>query len=96
MIRSVFEAVSAEIDEAGGPDAVIEGARMALRLRPDQLEELLARLRDLMGQYPGVDEYLAADPKDADPYALLILLHRRHAPSGPNDPGPSRVDRPRR
>ena len=96
MIRSVFEAVSAEIDEAGGPDAVIEGARMALRLRPDQLEELLARLRDLMGQYPSVDEYLAADPKDADPYAMLILLHRRHAASGPNDTATSFVDRPPR
>ena len=31
-------------DRRGGcADAVIEGARMALRLRPDQLEELLAR-----------------------------------------------------
>ena len=75
---------------------MIEGARMALRLRPDQLEELLARLHDLMGQYPSVDEYLAADPKDADPYAMLILLHRRHAASGPNDTATSFVDRPPR
>jgi DNA-binding transcriptional ArsR family regulator len=78
-IRAVLAAVGAEIEEAG-PGSVLEGARMALRLRPEQLEELLAQIRALIGQYPGGPDYLTADAEGTDPYALLVLLHRRKRP----------------
>jgi len=68
--RAVFEAVSAEIGE-GGPDAVIDGARLAIRLTPDKLDELVSHMREL------IDEYRAADTPGGDPYAMLIVLHRR-------------------
>ena len=92
MLRSVFEAVAAEIDEAGGPAAVVEGARMALRLRPDQLDELLQRLHDLMDRYPTAEEYLAAEPNKGDPYAMLIVLHRRQVSTGVNEADPLSAD----
>ena len=77
MLRSIFEAVAAEVDEAG-PDAVLEGARMALWLRPDQLAVLLAQVRTLLADLPSIDEYLAAGPAPGtDPYALLLVLHKR-------------------
>jgi predicted ArsR family transcriptional regulator len=74
--RAMFGAVAAEIDEAG-PGAVIESSRMAMRLRPDQLDELLGRLRDLIDEYRSADEYLTADASEGDPYAMLVVLHRR-------------------
>jgi len=80
VLQAVFDAVAAEIDEAG-PDAVIEGARMALRLRPDQLDELVGRLRDLIEEYRSPDQYLGADAPDGDPYAMLVILHRRQLAS---------------
>jgi predicted ArsR family transcriptional regulator len=77
LLRAVFEAVAAEVDEAG-PDSVLEGTRMALRLRPEQLTALLAQIRALLEQLPSVDDYLAADfDAEADPYALLLVLHKR-------------------
>jgi DNA-binding transcriptional ArsR family regulator len=82
MLRAVFEAVAAEVEEAG-PDAVLEGARMALRLRPDQLDDLLGQLRTLISQYPGGADYLADDSPGTDPYALLLVLHRRQDPAAP-------------
>jgi DNA-binding transcriptional ArsR family regulator len=76
-LRAVFEAVAAEVDEAG-PDSVLEGLRAALWLRPEELEDLLAQVRGLIGRLPTVDEYLASEPgPDADPYALLVVLHKR-------------------
>jgi predicted ArsR family transcriptional regulator len=78
MLRAIFGAVAAEVDEAGGPDAVLEGARMALRLRPDELEQLLAQLQALLAQLPSIDDYLAAgSAPGTDPYALLLVLHKR-------------------
>ena len=74
--RAMFEAVAAEIDEAG-PGAVIENYRMAMRLRPDQLDALLGRIRDLIDECRGADEYLSPGPPEGDPYAMLIVLHRR-------------------
>ncbi len=71
--HAVLEAVAAEIEEAG-PDAVIEGARMAARLRPEQLTAVLSHLRTL------IDDYQAADSPDGDPYAMLVLFHRRASP----------------
>jgi predicted ArsR family transcriptional regulator len=73
---AIFEAVAAEIAEAG-PDAVVEGARMALRLRPDQLAELRAQILALISQYPPAEYHLTADAPGTDPYALLLILHKR-------------------
>jgi DNA-binding transcriptional ArsR family regulator len=80
MLRAVFEAVAAEVEEAG-PDSVLEGARMALRLRPDQLADLLGQIRTLISQYPGGADYLADEAPGTDPYALLLVLHRRQDPA---------------
>jgi DNA-binding transcriptional ArsR family regulator len=76
-LRAIFEAVAAEVDEAG-PDSVLEGARMAMRLRPDQLAELQAQIRSLIAQYPAGPDYIAQDETPGtDPYAMLLVLHRR-------------------
>jgi DNA-binding transcriptional ArsR family regulator len=77
VLRAIFGAVAAEVGEAG-PGAVLEGVRMPLRLRPDQLDDLLAQLREVLRQFPTAGEYLAApaDPA-ADPYALLLVVHKR-------------------
>lgn len=77
VLRAVLAAVAAEVVEAG-PGAVLEGARLPLWLRPDQLAELRDQLQAVLGRFPGADEYLAADPPaDADAYALLLVLHKR-------------------
>jgi predicted ArsR family transcriptional regulator len=77
VLRAIFGAVAAEVGEAG-PGALLEGVRMPLRLRPDQLAELLTQLRGVLAQYPRADQYLAApDDPGADPYALLLIVHRR-------------------
>jgi DNA-binding transcriptional ArsR family regulator len=77
VLRAIFAAVAAEVTEAG-PDALLEGVRMPLRLRPDQLAELLAQLREVLGRLPSADEYLAApDDPGADAYALLLVVHKR-------------------
>jgi len=77
VLRAIFEAVAHEVDEAG-PDSVLEGTRMALWLRPDELADLMTRVRALTDALPSVDEYLAAQPApDADPYALLLVVHKR-------------------
>ncbi len=76
-LRAIFEAVAAEVDEAG-PDSVLEGVRMAMRLRPDQLTELQAQIRFLISQYPAGPDYIAQDElPGTDPYAMLLVLHRR-------------------
>jgi DNA-binding transcriptional ArsR family regulator len=80
-LRPVFEAVAAEIDEAG-PDAVIEGVRMPMRLGPGQLDELLDQVRALIASFPGPEEYMSATDPEGDPYALLLVLHRRRVPAG--------------
>lgn len=71
--RAVFEAVAAEVDEAGS-DLVVEQARMAMRLRPDQLDDLAGRLRQL------IEEFAHVDDPEGDPAAMFVVLHRR--PSG--------------
>jgi predicted ArsR family transcriptional regulator len=70
--RAVFDAVVAEIEEAG-PDAVLESSRMAMRLPPDRVDELLGRIRDL------IDDYAMVDEADGEPLAMLLVLHRRCA-----------------
>jgi hypothetical protein len=79
MLRVMFEAVAAEVDEAG-PDSVLESVRMALRLRPDQLAEFRAQIKALIRQFPVSMEYLRADAPGTDPYALMLVLHRRQVP----------------
>jgi DNA-binding transcriptional ArsR family regulator len=80
-LKAVFEAVAAEIDEAG-PDAVVEGVRMPVRLGPGQLDELVGRIRALIASYPGAEQYIGTGDAEGDPYALLMVLHRRRAPAG--------------
>ena len=80
-LKAVFDAVAAEIDEAG-PDAVIEGVRMPMRLDPGQLDELLGQVRALIDSFPSPEEYMSARDPEGDPYALLMVLHRRRAPVG--------------
>lgn len=77
LLRAVFEAVAHEVDEAG-PGSVLEALRMPVWLRPDELAELLAKVRAVIEAMPNIDDYLAAEPApDADPYALLLVLHKR-------------------
>jgi DNA-binding transcriptional ArsR family regulator len=80
-LRAIFEAVAAEIEEAG-PDAVVEGVRMPLRLGPQQLDELLGQIRALIARFPGPEDYMTAPDAEGDPYALLMVLHRRRGPAG--------------
>jgi DNA-binding transcriptional ArsR family regulator len=80
MLRAIFGAVAAEVNEAG-PDSVLEGARLAMRLRPDQLAELQAQIRAMIAQYPAGPDYIAQDEAPGtDPYAMLVVLHRRARP----------------
>jgi hypothetical protein len=80
-LKAIFEAVAAEIEEAG-PDAVVEGVRMPLRLSPQQLDELLGQIRALIDRFPGPEDYMSSHDPDGDPYALLMVLHRRRGPAG--------------
>lgn len=68
--NAVLEAVAAEIDEAG-PGATLEGARMAMRLKPEDLESVLRQIRSL------IEACEDADAPEGEPYAMLLLLHRR-------------------
>jgi hypothetical protein len=54
----------------GSSEAVVEGARMAVRLSPAQLESVLRHIRSL------IDDLEAIDTPEGDPYALLLVLHR--------------------
>lgn len=85
--RAVFEAVSAEIGE-GGSDSVVEGTRLAMRLRPETLDELLNEIREL------IDKYGAADTPEGDPYAMLLVLHRRQSETSTKELPPGRPKRP--
>jgi DNA-binding transcriptional ArsR family regulator len=70
VLRAMLDAVGVELDEAG-PDAVVESARMAMRLAPAQLERLHGQILDLIGEYADTNE------PDGTALAMLILLHRR-------------------
>ncbi len=84
VTRAVFQAVAAEIEEAG-PDAILEGARMSLRLDQPGLDRLLGQIRELIASVPSALEHLSDTPPPGDPYAMLVVLHRRHVPPGPGD-----------
>ncbi len=79
--RAVFDAVAAEVDEAG-PDSVVDEARMSMRLRPDRLDDLSRRISQL------VDEFANADDPGGDPFAMLFVLHRRPTIGTPNSRRP--------
>jgi hypothetical protein len=88
--RAVLDAVASELDEAG-PGAVIESARMAMRLRPERLERLRAELRRLVAQYD-------LDEPGGEPVAMLMMLHRRptHIAHGNTQPRASIAGREKR
>jgi DNA-binding transcriptional ArsR family regulator len=67
---AVIDAARAEIVEAG-PDAVLQLARLGVRLRPERLEEIDRRLGEL------ITEALAADDPEGDPIGILLAVHRR-------------------
>ena len=77
MLRAVFEAVAAEVDDAGPglragkhPDGTSAPARAANRAAGSDPRPARA--------VPGIDDYLAAEFDPAGrPYALLLVLHKR-------------------
>jgi DNA-binding transcriptional ArsR family regulator len=70
---AMVEALRAELAEA--PPAQRRMTRLALRLTPDQLADLQARIKAL------VDEAASWEPvADGEPWALFIALHPRRVP----------------
>lgn len=80
---ATLEAVREEMLEAG-EDAVITTIRLGMRLSPDDLADLRARLAAIG------DEFAERAISDGEPVALLIALHRRREADDPvpaHDPG---------
>lgn len=67
---AMLDAVRAELVEAG-PDRVLELVRLAVRLRPEQLDELGRRFVELVA---GADE---ADDPAGEPISIFFVVHRR-------------------
>ena len=67
---AMLDAARAELVDSG-PDAVLELVRLAVRLRPEQLEALGRRVIEL------VSEADAADDPEGEPIGILIAVHRR-------------------
>jgi hypothetical protein len=67
---AMLDALRSELVE-GGPDGVIEIVRLAVRLRPEQLEALA---RSLKGFVADAD---AADDPGGEPIGLFVAVHRR-------------------
>lgn len=67
---AVIDAFRAEMMEAG-PDALLESARLGIRLRPDVLEQLQRHIGEL------VMEAHDADDPAGEPVSLYVALHRR-------------------
>jgi DNA-binding transcriptional ArsR family regulator len=71
---ALVDAFAAELREAlaaRGAAAVLQSARLGLRLAPDDLAELQQRLDALK------EEFVAREDPDGAPVSLLIALHRR-------------------
>jgi hypothetical protein len=67
---ATLEAVRDELLESG-EDGVLTTVRLGVRLAPDDLDELQARLRAIG------DEFADRDCADGEPVGLLLALHRR-------------------
>jgi DNA-binding transcriptional ArsR family regulator len=67
---AMIDALRAELVEAGS-DGAVEIVRLAVRLRPEQLEALARRLKEL------VAEADAADDPAGDPIGLFVAVHHR-------------------
>ncbi len=67
---AMLDAARAELVDSG-PDAVLELVRLAVRLRPEQLEDLGRRLVEL------VRDVNAADEPGGEPIGIFIAVHRR-------------------
>jgi DNA-binding transcriptional ArsR family regulator len=67
---AVIDALREEVAEAG-PDAILAGARMGLKLSDERAAELTDRIEDLVQEY-------ASAPSDEDGrrYGLYVNLHR--------------------
>ena len=67
---AMIDALRAELVEAGS-DGAVEIVRLAVRLRPEQLEALARRVKEL------VAEADAADDPAGDPIGLFVAVHHR-------------------
>jgi DNA-binding transcriptional ArsR family regulator len=67
---AMLDALRAELVEAG-PDGVIEIVRLAVRLRPEQLEALGRHVKELVADAD------ASDHRDGEPIGLFVAVHRR-------------------
>jgi DNA-binding transcriptional ArsR family regulator len=67
---AVLDALRAEL-VAAGPDGVIEIVRLGVRLRPQQLEALRRRVKELVADAD------TADDRGGDPIGLFVAVHRR-------------------
>jgi predicted ArsR family transcriptional regulator len=86
---AVAEAYAAELRAATemlGADAVVDGARLGIRLGAADLAELVARLRELR------EDFAARDTDDGEPISLFLAAHRRPGTARPGRarPGPAR------
>jgi hypothetical protein len=69
-IAAMIDAFKAEVGEVP-QDGVVELSRLAARLTPEAREAFGERLRAL------VEEIVAADDPDGEPYGFLVGMHRR-------------------
>jgi DNA-binding transcriptional ArsR family regulator len=72
--EAMADAFAAELREAVaalGQEALLDATRMGIRLRPEDRDELLARLGELR------DEFFEREHPDGEPLALFLALHRR-------------------
>ena len=67
---AMLDAARAELVDSG-PEAVLELVRLAVRLRPEQLDALGRRVVEL------VKEADAADDPGGEPIGIFIAVHRR-------------------
>lgn len=61
-----------------GPASVDGGARLGLRLTPEEHEELNSRIHEILEEY-------AARESDGEPWSLFFVLHRDDRPVGKPD-----------
>ena len=69
--RSAVAAAAREELIEAGPDAVLSTLRLGVRLKPGDIAQLKAALRDLGDQYSKRDDPVGA------PVGILAVVHRR-------------------